>query len=41
MPYIGTITKGRIIDNIAVANGFTRMKTIESVEIMLELINIE
>ena len=38
MPKTGTLTKAQIIDNIAEESGFTRIKTIETTEIMLELI---
>jgi hypothetical protein len=38
MPKTGTLTKAHIIKNIAEAIGFTRIKTIETTEIMLELI---
>jgi len=38
MPKTGTLTKAHIIDSIAETNGFTRIKTVETTEIMLELI---
>jgi len=38
MPKIGTLTKAQIIEDIAEANGFTRIKSVETAEIMLELI---
>jgi len=38
MPYPGTLTKAHIIDAVAERNGFTRKKSIETVEILLELI---
>ncbi len=38
MPKTGTLTKAHIIDNIAKVNGFTRIKTLVTTEIMLELI---
>ncbi len=38
MPKIGTLTKAQIIEDIAEANGFTRIKSVETTEIMLELI---
>jgi integration host factor subunit alpha len=38
MPKPGTLTKARIIDEVAERNGFTRKKSIETVEILLELI---
>ena len=38
MPQTGTCTKAHIIDTIAEANGFTRVKSIETVETILELI---
>ena len=34
----GTLTKAHIIDVVAERNGFTRKKSIETVEILLELI---
>lgn len=38
MPKTGTLTKAQIIEDIAEANGFTRIKSVETTEIMLELI---
>jgi integration host factor subunit alpha len=38
MPKIGTLTKAQIIEDIAEVNGFTRIKSVETTEIMLELI---
>jgi integration host factor subunit alpha len=38
MPKSGTLTKAHIIDVVAVKNRFTRKKSIETVEILLELI---
>ena len=38
MPLSGTLTKAHIIDAVAEKNGFTRKKSIETVEILLELI---
>ena len=38
MPKSGTLTKAHIVDAVADANGFTRQKSIETVEILLELI---
>ena len=38
MPTSGTLTKALIIDAVAERNGFTRKKSIETVEILLELI---
>ena len=38
MPKPGTLTKVHIIDAVAEKNGFTRRKSIETVEILLELI---
>jgi len=38
MPLSSTLTKARIIDAVAERNGFTRKKSIETVEILLELI---
>jgi integration host factor subunit alpha len=38
MPIYGTLTKAQIIDAVAERNGFTRKKSIETVEILLELI---
>ena len=38
MPKLGTLTKVHIIDAVAEKNGFTRRKSIETVEILLELI---
>jgi integration host factor subunit alpha len=35
MPYPGTLTKAHIIDPVAERNGFTRKKSIETVEILL------
>jgi integration host factor subunit alpha len=37
-PKSGTLTKAHIIDAIAAGNGFTRKKSIETVETVLELI---
>jgi integration host factor subunit alpha len=34
----GTLTKAHIVDAVAEKNGFTRKKSIETVEILLELI---
>ena len=34
----GTLTKAHIVDAVAEANGFTRRKSVETVEILLELI---
>ena len=38
MPLSGTLTKAHIIDAVAERNGFTRKKSIDTVEILLELI---
>ena len=38
MSLSGTLTKAHIIDAVAEKNGFTRKKSIETVEILLELI---
>ncbi len=38
MPLSGTLTKAHIIDAVAERNGFTRKRSIETVEILLELI---
>ena len=38
MPLSGTLTKAHIIDAVSERNGFTRKKSIETVEILLELI---
>ena len=39
MLYFGNFTKAKIIDAVAERNGYTRKKSIEIVEILLELIN--
>ena len=38
MPTAGTFTKALIIDAVAERNGYTRKKSIDTVEILLELI---
>ena len=38
MPKPGTLTKARIVEAVAEANGYTQKKAFETVEIMLELI---
>jgi integration host factor subunit alpha len=38
MPLSSTLTKVRIVDAVGERNGFTRKKSIETVEILLELI---
>ena len=38
MPKSGTLTKAHIIDAVAESNGYTRKKSIEPVETVLELI---
>jgi integration host factor subunit alpha len=38
MPLSGTLTKAQIVDAVAERNGFTRKKSIETVEILLELL---
>ena len=38
MPISGTLTKAHIIDAVVETNGYTRKKSIETVEILLELI---
>jgi len=37
MPLSGTLTKAHIIDALAERNGFTLKKSIETIEILLEL----
>lgn len=38
MPDTGTLTKAKIINSVAESNGYTRIKSIEIVEILFELI---
>jgi len=38
MPKSGTLTKAHIVDAVAEANGFTRRKSVETIETLLELI---
>lgn len=38
MPSLGTLTKAHIIDAVAESNGYSRKKSIETVETVLELI---
>ena len=38
MPLSGTLTKAQIVDAVAERSGYTRKKSIEIVEILLELI---
>ena len=38
MPKSGTLTKAHIVDAVAEVNGFTHRKSIETLEILLELI---
>ena len=38
MPFKGTLTKAHIVDSVIEANGFTRRKSVETIEILLELI---
>jgi integration host factor subunit alpha len=38
MPLSGTLTKAHIIDAVAESNGYTRKKSIETVETVLQLI---
>jgi integration host factor subunit alpha len=38
MPLTGTLTKAKIVDAVTESNGYTRQKSIETVEILLELI---
>ena len=38
MPLSGTLTKAKIIDAVAESNGYTRKKSIETIETVLELI---
>ncbi|MGV7225164.1 MAG: hypothetical protein ACQ9MH_27060 [Nitrospinales bacterium] len=38
MPLTGNLTRAQIIDAVAERDGFTRKKSIETVEILLELI---
>jgi integration host factor subunit alpha len=38
MPVKGTLTKAHIVDAVIEANGFTRRKSVETVETLLELI---
>ncbi len=39
MPESATLTKAHIVDAVAEANGFTRRKSVETIETLLELIN--
>jgi len=41
MPKPGTLTKTHIVDAVKEQNGFTRKKSIETVETLLELIESE
>ena len=41
MPKPGTLTKAHIVDAVKEQNGFTRKKSIETVETLLELIKSE
>ncbi len=41
MPKPGTLTKTHIVDAVKEQNGFTRKKSIETVETLLELIKSE
>ena len=41
MPKPGTLTRARIVDAVIEQNGFTRKKSIETVESLLELIKSE
>ena len=41
MPKPGTLTKAHIVDAVVEQNGFTRKKSIETVETLLELIKSE
>jgi len=38
MPVKGTLTKAHIVDAVIEANGFTRRKSVETVETLLELV---
>ena len=38
MPFKGTLTKAHIVEAVAEANGFTRRKSVETIETLLELI---
>jgi len=38
MPKSGTLTKAHIIDTVAEANGYTRNKSFEIIEILLEIV---
>jgi len=38
MPKPGTLTKAHIVDAVIEANGFTRRKSVETIETLLELI---
>lgn len=38
MPKSGTLTKAHIVDAVAEANGFTRRRSVETIETLLELI---
>ena len=38
MPVKGTLTKAHIVEAVAEANGFTRRKSVETIETLLELI---
>ena len=38
MPFKGTLTKAQIVDAVIETNGFTRRKSVETIETLLELI---
>jgi len=38
MPFKGTLTQAHIVDAVIEANGFTRRKSVETVETLLELV---
>ena len=38
MPFKGTLTKAHIVDAVIEANGFTRRKSVETIETLLKLI---
>ena len=38
MPFKGTLTKAHIVDSVIETNGFTRRKSVETIEILLGLI---
>ena len=38
MPFKGTLTKAHIVDAVIEANGFTRRKSVKTIETLLELL---